>query len=337
MNRKRKESGAPIASYVRRHRVGFFAFLLFALIFSVVLSLYQLPVEAVFYASLLCLVAGVLIFGVDYLHYWKTHQFLVELRHRITLGLTDLPEPGDLLEADYQALLSIDHEDKIRLISEADKSKSDMLEYYTMWAHQIKTPISAMRLLLSEEDGKEYGELSSELFSIEQYVEMVLSYLRLDSESSDLVVRWQPLDAIVRQAVRKFAAQFVRRKVALAYTGVETMVLTDEKWLLFVVEQVLSNALKYTPKGTISIYLEPEQTLVIEDTGIGIAAEDLPRIFEKGFTGYNGRTDKKSTGIGLYLSRRILTKLSHTIVIESEPGKGTRVKIGLASAELEVE
>ena len=115
--------------------------------------------------------------------------------------------------------------------------------------------------------------------------------------------------------------------------------ITDEKWLVFVVEQILSNSLKYTSSGEISIYMDANQadTLIIEDTGIGIEAEDMARVFEKGFTGYNGRADKKSTGIGLHLCRQILKKLSHTIEIESEIGKGTMVKIGLQSKEIEFE
>ena len=108
--------------------------------------------------------------------------------------------------------------------------------------------------------------------------------------------------------------------------------LTDEKWLCFVVEQLLSNSLKYTPKGTISIREEPGKVLVIEDTGIGIAQEDLPRIFEKGFTGKNGRSDKRATGLGLYLCRRVLEKLSHRMEIRSQPGKGTQVRLYLDSA-----
>ena len=109
----------------------------------------------------------------------------------------------------------------------------------------------------------------------------------------------------------------------------ETDSYVDEKWLLFVIEQILFNALKYTNEGKISIYMERNSVLVIEDTGIGIQSEDLPRVFEKGFTGYNGRNDKKSTGLGLYLCKRILTKLSHEINIESQVGKGTKVMIGL--------
>ena len=172
---------------------------------------------------------------------------------------------------------------------------------------------------------------------VEQYVEMVLGYLRLESPSSDYVIRNYALDDIVRQAVRKYASQFIRRKLRLEYTPLNVSVITDEKWLLFVIEQVLSNALKYTRSGSVSITLEAPKTLCIRDTGIGIAPEDLPRVFEKGYTGSNGRTDKRATGIGLYLCRRILAKLGHSITIVSTPGVGTTVRIGLEQDALEVE
>lgn len=157
---------------------------------------------------------------------------------------------------------------------------------------------------------------------------MVLSYLRLGSESSDLVLRPYDLDGILRQAVRKYAKLFIRKKLSLIYEPVNRTVLTDEKWLLFVVEQLLSNAIKYTPKGSVSLLVEGDE-LLVRDTGIGITPEDLPRVGEKGFTGYNGRIDKKSTGIGLYLCRQVLKKLGHSFKIESAPGKGTTVAIGL--------
>ncbi|NTV91483.1 MAG: hypothetical protein HGA22_14175, partial [Clostridiales bacterium] len=204
-----------------------------------------------------------------------------------------------------------------------------------------------------------FRELSMELFKIEQYVGMVLQYLRLDSSSTDYLLKTYELDEIVKQAVRKYSRMFIGKRIGLDLKDLNCKVLTDEKWLAFVIEQVLSNALKYTREGTISIYMEQKskditggkdtaggkdaadgddiaagKTLVIEDTGIGIQAEDLPRVFDKGFTGYNGRADKKSTGIGLYLCRRILKKLSHTMSIESEVGSGTRVKIGLDSIKL---
>jgi signal transduction histidine kinase len=212
----------------------------------------------------------------------------------------------------------------------------DMTEYYTLWAHQIKTPIAAMRLLLQEE-GPDPRALSEELFRIEQYVEMALCYLRLDGGVSDYVLREADLDEVIRQALRKYAPQFIRKKIRLNYEPVGAGALTDEKWLSFVVEQVLSNALKYTPGGEIAIRLEAPLTLAISDTGIGIAPEDLPRVFEKGYTGLNGRFDKRATGIGLYLCRRIMTKLGHGISIESQPGEGTTVRLDLSVKPLEVE
>ena len=134
----------------------------------------------------------------------------------------------------------------------------------------------------------------------------------------------------MRSAVKKFSTQFIRRRINLVYEPLGKKVVTDEKWLSFVVEQVLSNALKYTPSGTVGIYMEEPTTLCISDTGIGIAPEDLPRIFEKGYTGYNGRTDKKASGLGLYLCRRICNNLGHTISASSAAGEGTVIRICLA-------
>jgi signal transduction histidine kinase len=157
--------------------------------------------------------------------------------------------------------------------------------------------------------------------------------------TSDFVLKRYSLDDMVKQAIRKYAKMFIRKKIKLSFINLNCDVLTDEKWLVFVIEQILSNAIKYSNKGQISIYMDPtkEKTLVIEDTGIGIAPEDLPRVFEKGYTGYNGRADKKSTGIGLYLCQQILSKLSHTIKMESQVGKGTKVFIDLATKDIDVE
>ena len=127
------------------------------------------------------------------------------------------------------------------------------------------------------------------------------------------------------------------KKISLDFQPTNYKVLTDEKWLVFVIEQLLSNAIKYTNKGKISIYPLEDKKLVIEDTGIGISKEDIPRIFDKGFTGYNGRTDKKATGLGLYLCKNILDKLSHKISIESEVGVKTKVILDLAMVNVNIE
>lgn len=308
-----------------------------AAIWTVVLLLYHLPVDRLRYGLLLCASLLAVVGVVDFLRFYRRHRQLAGLLPSITIDLQGLPAPRYLLEEDYTALLTAVHTDKMEQILQADRAHSDRMEYDTLWVHQIKTPIAAMRLLLQGEDSERNRELLAELFQIERYANMVLTYSRLDSDQSDLVIRTCDLNDLVRQAVRQYAPLFVRQKIRLDMQPVTGQVLTDEKWLVFVLEQLLSNALKYTPSGgSITIRQEGEDTLVIADTGIGIAPEDLPRLGEKGFTGYNGRQDKKATGLGLYLCRLALHKLSHRMVITSEVGKGTTVRLLLASQPLQV-
>lgn len=322
-----------ILGYIKQHRKGMFLFGICSLIFALVFSLYRLEAEAVFYAVLLCLSFIIVIGGIDFVFYYNRHKNLERAGKVLKYRLEQLPKPGDLIEEDYQQLIQTLYQDKRNSELSKDKSYSEMIEYYSIWAHQIKTPIAAMRLMLqSDEAAKE--ELLLELSRIDQYVEMVLTYLRLDSGSTDFVMKEYKLERILKEAVKKSAPFFIRKKISLQMEPVNMTVLTDEKWLLFVIEQILSNSLKYSPKGKISIYEEPDKVLVIEDNGIGIAKEDLPRIFEKGFTGYNGREHKKATGIGLYLCKRVLTNLSHSITIDSSPGAGTKVRLYLKEADV---
>lgn len=296
---------------------------------SIIIQLNGIAISEWAYGAVLCLFFILVIGALDFVFYYQKHRRLLEAKKVIQISVNALEMPGDQIEEDYQELLRLVHEDRVKAVNDLQNRKKDLVEYYTMWVHQIKTPIAAMRLLLQAEDTPQNREMAEELFQIEQYVEMALHYTRLDSESSDFLIQWYELDEIVREAVRKYARVFIRKKINLNYQPLKVQVLTDEKWLEFVIEQILSNAVKYTQKGTVSIYMEDERTIVIEDTGIGIRPEDLPRVCEKGYTGYNGHTNKRSTGIGLYLCKRILKKLSHSIEIDSELGKGTRVKIGL--------
>lgn len=192
-------------------------------------------------------------------------------------------------------------------------------------------------MILQSEDTEMNRELSAELIRIEQYAQMALYYLRLDSPASDFVIQRIPLDTVIKQAVRQYAPLFVRRRIRLIYGGTDAKVLTDGKWLLFIVEQLLSNAVKYTVSGSVTIRFDENEVLTVSDTGIGIAAEDLPRIFEKGFTGLSGRTDRKSTGLGLYLCKRTADKLGHRIFAVSSVGEGTSVSVDLRSSGLDVE
>lgn len=323
--------------YLKMHLRSALVFLLCVVVFLVVFGLFQLPAQAVGYASLLAAFFCAIVYVPDYLAFCRKHRLLELLEKEVTVTLDNLPQPSNIVEEDYQKMLTEVYRDKHRLQRRERQKYSDLIEYFTVWVHQIKTPIAAMRLLLQSEESPENRELSEELQRIEQYVEMVLGYLRLDADSTDYVIKEYDLDAIIKQVVRKYASQFIRKKIRLVYEPLQVMVLSDEKWLSFIIEQVLSNALKYTKTGEIAITLEKPKLLCIRDTGIGVAPEDLPRIFEKGYTGYNGRADKKATGIGLYLCRRIAEKLGHTISAASKPGVGTVIRIDLESTTLEVE
>lgn len=308
------------------------ALLLFALIFALVLSLYDMPSESVLYAGLLCASCGVFLVALSYTRWLHRCRALEQLRRSICVSDEGLPSPSGYEDELYQELVRTLSSERARLDAAADAERRDAADYYAMWAHQIKTPIAAMRLLLQQPE-LDRGSLEAELFRIEQYVGMVLGYLKLEGDSNDFVLRKRRLDDVVRGCVRKYARLFIIKKLPLNFEETRMTVLTDDKWLAFMIEQLLSNSLKYTSQGEIRIYADGK-ALVVEDTGIGISAEDLPRLGERGFTGYNGREDKKSTGLGLYLCRRICAKLGHKLVIESTPDVGTRVKILFADSTM---
>lgn len=326
-----------ILEYIRQRRRSLLLLLLCSMVFVATFALYRLPVLVALYPAGLCLLI-LIVFGiVDYIRLRRKHLTLLALRQLPAVLTERLPMSESAVETEYQQLLTLLHEEQRRLTGIQHRRYQDMMDYYTVWAHQIKTPIAAMRLHLQQEDSPLSRTLMSELMRVEQYADMVLTYLRLDTDSTDYVIREYDVDSIVRQAVKRFAGEFIARKLMLDYQPLNATVITDEKWLLFVVEQVLSNALKYTHTGGVTICMEAPKTLCIRDTGMGIAPEDLPRIFEQGFTGHLGRDDKKASGIGLYLCKRICQNLGHGISAESVPSKGTTIRIDLHQRSLTVE
>ena len=284
--------------------------------------------------------AAILGFLLALLLYFDGRRYIGRLRLmrtvRAHLGALPeaLPAPQDALEGACQAIvraLAQGHQEASRALEAA---QNENLSYYTLWVHQIKTPIAAMRLNLKNEDSPLSRRLLSDLMRVERYAEMVMAYLRVESPSTDYLLRRLCIDDAVKRAVRPFAGEFIARRLKLNYEETGLSAVSDEKWLVFVLEQILSNALKYTPEGGIHIYRSAPNTLTIQDTGIGIAPEDLPRVFEKGYTGLNGRSDLKASGIGLYLSKKVLTKLGHAISAESEPGRGTAIHIDFTQRDV---
>ncbi|HEM5582310.1 sensor histidine kinase [Streptococcus suis] len=221
-----------------------------------------------------------------------------------------------------------------QILEKQRQEQTELDDYYTLWAHQMKTPIAASQLLVKEVDSSPVrDQLETELFKIEQYTGLVLNYLRLQSFHDDLVIESVNLDELVRNLVRKYSLFFIQANTSLDLGQLNRTVKTDKRWLGLLIEQILSNALKYCQEGTISIVLDGDD-LVIRDTGIGIAESDLERVFERGFSGFNGRRTQQSSGLGLYLSRKIAGELGYSLKLKSKVGRGTEVRIGIKEVEL---
>ncbi|MCQ2489392.1 MAG: sensor histidine kinase [Clostridia bacterium] len=318
----------------KRNIIAFF--IIAIIIFVTTFALYHIPVKAVLYPAILCFALGIGFLIFSFFRVKRQHDILESLKDRTAEMIGNLPVSNSICEDDYRELLELIRQESIDNAQAARFEFDDMVDYYTVWAHQIKTPISSMKLTLQNEDSDLSRRLSIDLFRTQQYVDMVLAFLRLGSTSSDYVFREHSLDEMIKSSVKKFAPEFIERHLTLCYEEVEKTIVTDEKWFEFLIEQLLSNALKYTKEGSITIALDGDN-LTISDTGIGISETDLPRVFDKGYTGFNGRTEKGASGLGLYLSKRIATNLGLDIKVESTVGVGTKVILDLTQKKLKFE
>lgn len=278
---------------------------IFLLLIFVVSILYQLQTEYVFYLTSIFLILWVIAVYVQYRTFRKRMEQYEKEFEEVKGNISEESRHWEELQ--------------------------EKQDFFALWAHQIKTPIAALNLLLQQEK-QDVAACRQELFKIESYVEMALNYLRFEEMSNDLVLERNSLEQLVRQVVKKYATIFIYNHISIQLEQLDYTVLTDEKWFCFVLEQILSNALKYTKQGSVKISAEETQNglkVLVQDTGIGIKSEDLPRIFEKGFTGYNGRMDKKASGLGLYLCKGVCEKLGHEIHVTSKEGQGTTVILTL--------
>jgi len=315
-----------IKSYLKKNLKIYLLLIVFIFIFILIFYLYNLPFEVLFYSSSLCFIVALIVSIIDFNNYRKSYIDLKYLESNILNNMEDLSKSLDIRVEYYQKIIERLHNEVEKLKIDDNKKMENLADYYSMWIHQIKTPIAAINFLLDNEE-IDVKAFRQELFKIERYVEMVLTYIRLGSETSDYVITSINLDEVVRENIKKYATLFINKKIKLNYVSHETYVISDKKWLGFAFEQLLSNAIKYTKSGgEISINIS-ESKLIIEDNGIGIYEEDLPRIFEQSFTGLNGRYEKKSSGLGLYLCKKTLDKLQHKIEITSKVNKGTKVMI----------
>ena len=336
-------------AYIKENIRWLAVILCIALTASATMLLNEIPFVEIAYGLLLCFFITIVALAVGFGRHYSSFRHLQKLQENIIVESDMMKTPEYMYERQYQNCVRILAKENNRIRNEMLNRQQDMTEYYSMWVHQVKTPIAALKLLI-DEDMAAYMEAEdieesdtrvinehqkrNELFRIEEYIDMALQYTRLGAQTNDFVIERILLDEVIKNSIHKYAKQFIYKKLSLNYESKDIMAVTDKKWLGFVIDQLLSNAIKYTKQGSITIQTEQSTdesgksvSIIIGDTGIGINAEDLPRICEKGYTGYNGHADKHSTGIGLYLCKEILDKLGHRILVTSEIGKGTRVEI----------
>ena len=317
-------SHLPIKSFLKREK--------FTIIFGIFIFFYILGVYLIFeferaktiYISFLYLF--LFFIYMIFLYFTRDRNYREEIA---LLNQKDYEKILEIKESPLSRALYKSVEESKKFRDSEEKRKADVKNYLTIWTHQIKSPIFALRLLLKKDEINKM-ECEKEIFEIEEYVGNILGYARLNADSTDYVFRRYNLDDIIRGVIRKYSIQFIGKNNSLDFCETKKIILTDAKWFSFLLEQIISNAIKYTQNGKVAIYLKKDE-LVIEDNGIGIMPEDLPRIFDAGYTGYNGRLEKKSTGLGLKLSKNIGKSLRVTLRCESEPKIGTKMYINLKS------
>lgn len=325
-------------SFIRTLRPQMFLFLAIQTVFGLIMLFTHVALQLYGYGVLLSL----FLWGVSIAFQWTSYFSRLQKAEQIQLNnlkafedsIIENEALGEMYYQKYKEITDIYHQFRQ---TEIEKSKEQM-DYFTLWLHQIKTPIAAISLILQRQEVKFAGQkkLEQELIRLEDYTHMALNYLKLEEAGKEMDLERVTVDEVVKEALKKYAILFIYNDIQLQYEPLEMTVLTDRKWLQVLIEQLLSNSLKYTKTGSIKIFAEDETTLVIEDTGVGIRKEDLPRIFEKGYTGLDGRLHEKSTGLGLFLSRKICERLGHQLTIESEINQGTKAHLNLKRESLKV-
>ncbi len=332
--KKRLPFWRGVLSYIGYRRALFLFYLLSNVLVVSFWSLNGTPGEDIRYSVLLGALVLILIVGLDLFAILRRLRALLEIKAHLNEFEQELPEGGNRMERLYceiaDGYLTRARQEK----EELSMSHRATISYFTLWMHQIKTPIAALRLLM-ESPELDRALFNRQLFEVERYTELAMQYVRSADIAADLVLTRCELEPLVRESIRKYAPLFIAKGLTAEVGDIALTVLTDAKWFAFVFEQLLSNAVKYTQQGIVRVYVQGG-ALILEDTGCGIRPEDMPRVFEKGYTGYNGRLDKRASGIGLFLARRVSDALRLKLELVSVFGKGTKVVMWFPRQEQEV-
>ncbi|MGT2947926.1 sensor histidine kinase [Streptococcus devriesei] len=312
-----------IRSYLKEYSPWYALYLVLSLTFLLTFSLYHLPL-AYFISSLIFNLTILVIISLYW--YWKFYQKLKSLHHFITVrelkNLNYLQAPSDLA---YKAVIEKVLEDQLDDRLSYKTREENLQQLIKMWSHQMKVPISAISLM-AQTNQLNQSEVQSQLLRLENDLARLLNYVKFSQNQSDFRFEKCQVREILVDLIKKNQVFFLQKDISVSIEG-EWELKSDKKWLSFVFSQILDNAIKYNKKGgRITISIQENQVL-IEDTGMGILKEDIPRLFEEGFTGYNGHEHQKATGLGLYMAKKILNSLELEIAVDSQIDQGTQVCI----------
>lgn len=308
-----------IAKFIREYRSFYLAYLVLAFSFILLFFLYQLPIEFLQNALLLSLTLLILLTMGLFWKFRNRMRALEDYVHEEALPL--LNKPVDLV---YLNLLEQEKQATREQLLAYKSREEDLKAMVKLWSHQMKVPLAALSLM-RQTDNLNQQDVNHQLLRLDNYMANLLNYLKLTSHSSDFRFEQVEVREVVVEVVKKYRNQFLQKEISVHIDGTWSL-KTDKKWLSFVLSQIIDNALKYNKTGG-KVAIELNEGIKISDTGIGILAEDIPRLFDEGFTGFNGREHQKATGFGLYLTKRVLEQLELAISVESQLEVGTTVRI----------
>lgn len=290
--------------------------------------LYDVRLEPILYTTFLLILLALPFVVRDLCRTYQKCERLNNIKRAKLPAMPDLGAVDTILEKSYQQIIKDILQAWQNERADQRKINEERDDFYTLWIHQIKTPIYSMDLMLQTGDATP-SKWKTELLQISRYADMALKYLQLENQYSDLCLEQVELLPLAQEAIKKHSTILIAKRLKIDLHDLNNTVLTDRKWLLFILEQLVSNAAKYTEQGSIAIYQPTPLQICVSDTGMGIAAGDLPRLFEKGYTGFNGHIHQKSTGCGLYMCRKVSRLLGFTLSISSQVNSGTTVTINL--------
>ena len=311
--------------------------ILIACILSVEILL--IPIINYVYIKIYVAIVPMVLFLIPFfIEYYKKKEYYSEIKARVNeleekYLITELLPKGDFLDAKINKDLILDiGKSMLENVNKYKYLQEDYKEYIELWIHEIKIPIATSKMIVENNKSEVTKSIDEELDKIENYIEQALYYARSNTVEKDYIIKKNILKDIVNSTILKNKTILIQNNIKIETEDLEEEVYTDSKWCIFILSQIIQNSIKYSKEQNkeIKLYAENKKEnviLYIKDNGIGIDKAEIGRVFEKGFTGTNGRQEKKSTGIGLYLCKKLCDKLCIGLVIASEKEIGTEVKL----------